>query len=105
MPSAQPIPIRCEVPQNAGLAAPPLDWQVGIVEDMTDADPSFGRLWRYQFSQPDETVVETGEFNDDDTAEAKARELSKSKESPIVVKRHSAHVDAWTYVTEVDERP
>jgi hypothetical protein len=72
---------------------------------MTDAEPSFGRLWRYQFSQPDETVVETGEFNGDDTAEARARELSKSKDSPIVVKRHSAHVDAWVYVTEVDERP
>ncbi len=72
---------------------------------MTDADQSPGTLWRYQFSQPDETVVDTGEFNSDETAEAKARELSKSKASAIVVKRHSAHVDAWVYVTEVDERP
>jgi hypothetical protein len=72
---------------------------------MTDVEPSFGRLWRYQFSEPGETVVETGEFNGDDTAEARARELSTSKESPIVVKRHSAHGDAWVYVTEVDERP
>jgi hypothetical protein len=72
---------------------------------MTNAEPSQGALWRYQFSQPNETVVETGEFNGDDTAEAKARELSTSKGSPIVVKRHSAHVDSWVYVTEVDERP
>jgi hypothetical protein len=71
---------------------------------MTDAEPS-GRLWRYQFSQPGDTVVEIGEFSGDDTAEAKARELSKSKASPIVVKRHSAFVDSWVYVTEVDERP
>lgn len=55
--------------------------------------------------QPDETVIETGEFNGDDTAEAKARELSKSNGSPIVVKRQSAHVDSWVCVTEVDERP
>jgi len=78
---------------------------VGIVENMTDAEASLGTLWRYQFSQPGDTVVETGEFSGDDTAEARARELSKSKASPIVVKRHSAHVDAWVYVTEVDERP
>jgi hypothetical protein len=85
--------------------AKPRDWLVGIVESMTNAEPSPGTLWRYQFSQPGDTVVETGEFNGDDTAEARARELSKSKASPIVVKRHSAHVDAWVYVTEVDERP
>lgn len=78
---------------------------LGIVDSMTDAEPSVGPLWRYQFSQPDDTVVETGEFNDDESAEARARELSKSKASPIVVKRHSAHVDSWVYVTEVDERP
>ena len=78
---------------------------VGSVEDMTEAETSSGTLWRYQFSQPDETVVETGEFGGDDTAEARARELSTSKASPIVVKRHSAHVDSWVYVTEVDERP
>jgi hypothetical protein len=72
---------------------------------MTDAEPSLGTLGRYQFSQPGEIVVETGEFNGDETAEGRARELSKSKVSPIVVKRHSAHVDAWVYVTEVDERP
>jgi hypothetical protein len=72
---------------------------------MTDVEPSFGRLWRYQFSQPGGTVLETGEFNGDDTAETRGRELSKSNASPIVVERHSRHVDAWEYVTEVDERP
>ena len=85
--------------------AKPRGWLVGIVDSMTDAEPSQGALWRYQFSQPDETVVETGEFNGDVTAEARARELSTSKASPIVVKRHSAYVDAWVYVTEVDRRP
>jgi hypothetical protein len=78
---------------------------VSIVEHMADVNPSSGTLWRYQFSQPGDTVVDTGEFSGDDTAEARARELSKSKASPIVVKRHSAHVDSWVYVTEVDERP
>jgi hypothetical protein len=72
---------------------------------MTDAEPSSGSLWRYQFTQPGDTVVEIGEFNGDDAAEARARQLSKSNASPIVVKRHSGHVDAWVYVTEVDERP
>ena len=83
----------------------PPDRSVGSVERMTDANPSPGTLWRYQFSQPGDTVVETGEFDGDGTAEARARELSKSKTSPIVVKRHSAHVDSWVYVMEVDERP
>jgi hypothetical protein len=71
---------------------------------MTDTEPSPGAVWRYQFSEPGETVLETGEFKSDEAAEAKARELSKSKGSPVVVKRHSAHVDSWVYVTEVDER-
>jgi hypothetical protein len=91
-------------PQYSLARAKPRELLVGIVESMTNAEPSQGTLWRYQFSQPGEIVVETGEFNDDDAAEARARELSTSKASPIVVKRHSAHVDAWVYVTEVDER-
>jgi hypothetical protein len=77
---------------------------VGILDTMTDV-PSSDRLFRYQFSQPGGTVVETGEFNGDDTAEARGRELSQSNGSPIIVERHSGHVDAWEYVTEVDERP
>jgi hypothetical protein len=72
---------------------------------MTDMEPGSAKLWRYRFSEPGDTVVETGEFSGDDTAEARARQLSKSKATPIVVKRHSGHVDAWEYVTEVDERP
>ena len=78
---------------------------VGIVGEMTDKEPSPGKLWNYRFSQPGGTVVETGEFKCDDTAETRARELSKSSESPIIIHRHSGHVDAWEYVTEVDERP
>jgi hypothetical protein len=72
---------------------------------MADTEPSVGGTRRYQLSRPDETVVETGDFDGDDAAEARARELSKSTNSPIVVKGHSAHVDSWVYVTEVDERP
>ena len=72
---------------------------------MSNVDTNLGRLWRYQFSEPDDTVVETGEFDGDEAAEARARDLSKSNVSPIVVKRHSGHVDSWLYVTEVDERP
>ncbi len=72
---------------------------------MTDIKPSPDKLWRYQFSEPGGTVVETGELNGDEMAETRARELSKSNESPIVIRRHSGHVDAWEYVTEVDERP
>ena len=72
---------------------------------MSDTDPSVGTTWRYQFSQPDETVLEAGDYNGDEPAEARARELSKAKISPIIVKRHSAHVETWIYVTEVDERP
>ena len=72
---------------------------------MTDAEPSSGSTWRYQFSEPGGTELETGEFSDDDTAEARGRELSTAKASPVIVKRHAGHVDAWNYVTEVDERP
>jgi hypothetical protein len=71
---------------------------------MTDVGSPSNRLWRYQFSQPGGTVVETGEFTGDDGAEARGRELSKSNDTPVVIHRHSAHVDGWEYVTEVDER-
>ena len=72
---------------------------------MTDAEPSLGRTWLYQFSQPGGTELETGEFSGDETAEARGRELSKSNTSPVIVKRHAGYVDAWNYITEVDERP
>ena len=71
---------------------------------MTDQEPSPARTWRYRFSRPDETEVETRDLDGDPTAEACGRDLSKSGETPIVIHRHSAHVDAWEYVTEVDER-
>jgi hypothetical protein len=73
--------------------------------EMTDGEPAKGKLWNYRFSQPDETVIETGEFEGDDRAEARARELSTSNATPVIVQRHSAHVDGWEYITEVDERP
>jgi hypothetical protein len=66
--------------------------------------PSAGRTWRYQLAEPDGTEIETGEFTGDEAAEAKAREVSKSRNDPVVVRRHSGHVDAWEYVVEVDER-
>jgi hypothetical protein len=72
---------------------------------MAETERSLGSIWRYQFSEPGDTVVEEGEFNGDGGAETRARELSRSKSTPIVVKRHNAHVDSWVYVTEVDERP
>jgi hypothetical protein len=72
---------------------------------MTETQSSSGSVWRYQFSEPGDTVVEEGEFDGDDSAETRARDLSRSKSTPIVVKRHNAHVDSWVYVTEVDERP
>ncbi len=72
---------------------------------MSDADTSSGKLWSYRFSKPGGSVIGTGEFNGDDTAETRARELSKSNAAPIVIHRHSGHIDAWEYVTEVDERP
>ncbi|GEM_PF-2556543 len=73
---------------------------------MTGTQPSPpARMWRYRFTQPDGSEVETSEFSDDASADARARELSKSQAEVIVVHRHSAHVDDWEYVTEVDERP
>lgn len=72
--------------------------------EVTGADQSPAKLWQYRFARPDETVVETGEFHNDEMAEDRARELSKSNVTPIVVHRHSAHVDGWEYVTEVDRR-
>jgi len=71
---------------------------------MTDLGPSSGQTWRYRFSQPGGVEIETHEFNDDDAAETHARELSKSKEVPVIVHRLHGDVD-WRYLTEADERP
>jgi hypothetical protein len=72
---------------------------------MTDLQPSSGRLWTYRFTRPDGDEAETAELENDDTAETRGRELSTANSVPIVIHRHSAHVDDWEYVTEVDERP
>jgi hypothetical protein len=71
---------------------------------MTDAPAPWGPSWRYQFSAADGTEVATESFADDAAAEIWARERSRSDDIAIVIRRHSAHVDAWEYVTEVDER-
>lgn len=71
---------------------------------MTGSQPSSARVWNYLFSQPDGVELQTGEFNGDDTAEARGRELSKSKGCPVIIRRYSKPVDDWEYVTEVDER-
>lgn len=70
---------------------------------MTDTDPSHSKTWRYRFTRPGGEEIETGEHGGDEPAEARAREISKAQESPVVVERHDM-VD-WEYVTEVDERP
>jgi hypothetical protein len=72
---------------------------------MTDADRPTPTTWRYQFSQPGGDELEVGEFDGDQAAEARGRQLSTSKATPVIVKRHAGHVEAWDYVTEVDERP
>jgi len=61
-------------------------------------------LWTYRFTDPQSGEIETAQLADDDAAEARARELSKSGNVTVRVERHSAHVDAWEYVTEADER-
>jgi hypothetical protein len=71
---------------------------------MDDVQPSSGRTWRYRFTEPDGAELEVRDFNDDEKAETWARDLSKSNNVAIVVQRHSGFVDAWEYVTEVDER-
>lgn len=67
-------------------------------------DGMANQLWTYRFIDPENDEIETTEFADDDAAEARGRELSKSRNAAVRVQRHSAHVDAWEYVTEVDER-
>jgi hypothetical protein len=70
---------------------------------MTDTGPTLGNTSLYRFLLPGEIEIETREASDDDAAAAYARELSKAREAPVIIKRRD-HVD-WEYVTEVDERP
>jgi hypothetical protein len=70
---------------------------------MTEAESSNGRLRRYRFRRPGAIELEIGEFDGDDRAERRARELSKSNTTPVIIHRHQ-HGDDWEYLTEVDER-
>jgi hypothetical protein len=63
-----------------------------------------GHLWTYRFTDPENGEIESAELADDEAADARGRELSKSANAVVRVERHSAHVDAWEYVTEADER-
>lgn len=71
---------------------------------MTDAPVPPGPTWRYQFTTADGAEIATDSFPNDSAAEAWAQQRSKADDTVIVIHRHSAHVDAWEYVTEVDER-
>lgn len=62
------------------------------------------KLWQYRFTRPDGSEVATPELPDDAAAETLARELSVAEGIPVVIHRHSAHVDSWEYVTEADGR-
>ena len=61
-------------------------------------------LWTYRFTDPESGEIETAELADDTAAETRGRDLSKAGKVVVRVERHSAHVDAWEYVTETDER-
>lgn len=63
--------------------------------------PASARLWSYRFLLPGEVEVERGEFPTDAEAEERGRALSGERRSPVVIERHSAHVDDWEYVIEV----
>lgn len=70
---------------------------------MSTTGPSSGTKSTYRFSQPGGPEIESGEFANDDEAEAHARGLPIAVESPVLIERRG-HVD-WEYVNEVDERP
>jgi hypothetical protein len=71
---------------------------------MSDAPHVSGHTWRYRFTRPDGIEIETRDLDDDAAAGAVADELSKTQDIPVIVHRHSGHVDAWEYVIEADER-
>jgi hypothetical protein len=70
---------------------------------MADITPNPGSTHQYQFSLPGGEEIESGEFADDGAADARARELSKAKDQPVIIHRLRGHVD-WEYVTEADAR-
>ncbi|MHB1928253.1 MAG: hypothetical protein ACYCUG_02280 [Acidimicrobiales bacterium] len=60
---------------------------------------------RYLFTTAGaDSTEEDGEFDSDGLAEEHARGLSRSNGAAVTVHRHSAHVDAWEYLIETDER-
>ncbi len=79
------------------------DLKLSYRRAMPDAASSSDRTWRYHFVRPGGDEIETGEFNGDEAAIARGRELSTSMQEPLVVERYGL-VD-WHYVDEVDERP
>lgn len=70
---------------------------------MTDHGPSSSGAERYRFTRPGGIEIETSELDGDNAAEAHARDLSKGRDTPVIVERRD-HVD-WEYLTEVDARP
>jgi len=58
---------------------------------------------QYRFSLPGGEEIETAEFTDDGAADSRARELSQTKNQPVIVHKLHGHVD-WEYVTEADAR-
>jgi len=59
----------------------------------------------YRFTTSDGAGAEDDqELDSDQAAEAHAQERSRAEGTVITVHRHSAHVDAWEYLTEADER-
>ena len=71
---------------------------------MSDPGASAEHVWKYRFLRPGGDEIETQEYKDDETAEGRARDISKAEEIPVIIHRLHGHVD-WQYVTEVDERP
>jgi len=75
---------------------------------VTDIGQPSERVWNYSFlvrseDESVETELEQREFTSDEAADGWGRELSKKRNSSIVIKRHSAFVDGWEYVGEVGE--
>ncbi|MGC8462954.1 MAG: hypothetical protein ACP5P9_04710 [Acidimicrobiales bacterium] len=68
---------------------------------MTDTKPSPHKTWRYRFVRPGGDEVGSGEFDGDEAAIVRARDVSRSVAGPVVVERYGM-VD-WHYVDEVDE--
>jgi hypothetical protein len=69
---------------------------------MTDTEPSSSGATLYRFSRPGDVEIETQELPSDDAAEVHARELSKTQDTSVIIKRHNRF--DWEYVIEVDER-